>query len=788
MDLNTVFFTAFLLYFVIYAVIAQGGRYNDVECNLLPTQNDISSQFRLKASEKGVRLVYLNLKIGNVSHHPLELHDEYLADRWVWANNITEPMLTLSDDYDILSLGLLNYQVRSIDVYLEDQPSGCLASLNSTRQNLAVGRMLLENVTTERSADQLSRKSEVHVVCVAVIEDNVGYRGIVYRCCYIKTLRADQPYGPSMIQCDLTVEKSSHWMDMFSVILNVMSLFMTLYLPALPLALPDCIFSLQYECDKEDGAEAETIDSGEAESAIRRRNGYEKISGSREEEGVQGELSRGKVEETEASEIPVDDSSPVTCSALLQAYIQKLPDSRLSFNIKLAVMLYCILPCVFYVEIGLWLTFKKKYIYESFKKQVQLSRQTTSLITFYLGYFPYFYVLPALAGLALLIFLRPKDLLFRHEMGWLCRRYFPLRIIPFPTPTVYFPRKSPDSIGNEILWHLRRVQQLPAFFWTTSTQLHMRLWEKLLSFSTCLLSMVNHHESRLKGALCVLCVLFFTLPAILIGLFGECLILLILIVIVCLLLILFSPCAILLLLFMIGVQMKLNPRRYGVNRNDRSRKLLVLTISFVSSASIVFVPLFHLLMNSTSFVTYMLGFILIGLYLNADIVRPYVAFFLVVITNIYLCYANLQNRYREFKGLLLKYHQKHNINNGDQDTIPTSLFWFVSDRVLPIATETCQMLCNMTLILIFLSLFLCAVLFFKETYSISSVTSTVSVFVSGVIPGLFFKGITKGEVFSGWEKIKMKREIKIAVEEFDPEKPGANSASGSMESLEVLIQ
>jgi len=176
-----------------------------------------------------------------------------------------------------------------------------------------------------------------------------------------------------------------------------------------------------------------------------------------------------------------------------------------------------------------------------------------------------------------------------------------------------------------------------------------------------------------------------------------------------------------------------------------------------------------------------------GLYLNADIVTPYVAFFLVLITNIYLCYANLQNRYREFKGLILKYHQKkHNINNGDQDTIPTSLFWFVSDRVLPIATETCRMLCNMTLILIFLSLFLSAVLFFKETYSISSVISTVSVFVSGVIPGLLFKGMTNGKVFIGWEKIKMKSEIKIAVEEFDAEKPGANSASGSMESSEIL--
>lgn len=182
MDLNAVFFTALLLHFVICAVIAQGGYYNEVECRLLPIKNDISSEFRLKASEKGVRLVYLNLKIGNDSYHPLELQDEFLPDRWVWANNITEPMLSLPDDYDILSLGLLSYQVRSMDLHLEDQPSGCSANLNSTQQNIAVGRMLLENVTSESSADQQLRKNEV--VCVSMIQGRVVHR----RCCAIKTL------------------------------------------------------------------------------------------------------------------------------------------------------------------------------------------------------------------------------------------------------------------------------------------------------------------------------------------------------------------------------------------------------------------------------------------------------------------------------------------------------------------------------------------------------------------------------------------------------------------------
>jgi len=181
-----------------------------------------------------------------------------------------------------------------------------------------------------------------------------------------------------------------------------------------------------------------------------------------------------------------------------------------------------------------------------------------------------------------------------------------------------------------------------------------------------------------------------------------------------------------------------------------------------------------------------LQFITTGLYLNADVVTPYVAFFLAVTTNIYLCYANLQNRYREFKGLILKYWQKkRNITNGDQDTIPASLFWFVSHRVLPIATETCRMFCNMALIVFFLSLFLSAVLFFKNTYSISAGLSTVSVLVSGVISGLFFKGVTKAKVFIGWEKIKLKREIERAVEEFDQQRDGLRSDSAGMESSET---
>ena len=107
-------------------------------------------------------MIYLNLKIGNNSYNPLELQDEFLPDRWVWARSNNEPMLSLPFDFDILSLGLLNYQVGSMTVPLRDEPSGCLAGLNSTCQNLVVGGALLSNVT--------NKSGNKGVVCVTMID------------------------------------------------------------------------------------------------------------------------------------------------------------------------------------------------------------------------------------------------------------------------------------------------------------------------------------------------------------------------------------------------------------------------------------------------------------------------------------------------------------------------------------------------------------------------------------------------------------------------------------------
>ena len=156
---------------------------SETRCKLLPTGGGFAPEFRLKSSQKGVRMVYLDLKFGNDSYHPLK--DDFL--RWVSAGKISEPMLSLSFDCDILSLGLLTYQVRQMDLQLEDQPNGCLATLNSSCQNIVIGRMLLNETEHSSGSDEVSHDTDV--VCVAVIEENGDFYpgffdgNVVYHCC-----------------------------------------------------------------------------------------------------------------------------------------------------------------------------------------------------------------------------------------------------------------------------------------------------------------------------------------------------------------------------------------------------------------------------------------------------------------------------------------------------------------------------------------------------------------------------------------------------------------------------
>ena len=781
MALKSVF--AFSVFFLFSYCEAKPENCSETRCKLLPVGEGFASEFRSKAFEKGVRLVYLNLIIGNDSYDPLELQDEFLPHRWVWASKISEHMLTLPDDYDILSLSLLNYQVRSMDVQLEDQPSGCLANLNSTCQNIAVGRMLLENVTMD-SSDVPSHKTKV--VCVAVIKTD-GYGGHEldgYHCCGSHK----GPNGPSIL-CNLTVANSK-WVGLVNGIVITITLFMTIFIPALPLALPDWFFSLQNECDKENGFEQQnstgmTGQQNNSETADKLKNTDQQNTGQTEKRRLLGtpNNAEGFADNNEQDEpnhsqngcnqrqeelskmIPVDDPSPVTFSNLFLGFVETLPDLGLSFNIKLAIMWLCVYPCVFYVQFGLYRTLKKTYINEIIKKHLSVwavFNRLFLIVTFderELGPLNIFLVVSFIfSGLIPVLFSRPEDFILDKEIiCCMCREYSEKE-----ENKLVFPSLDRRSVGDEIRCHLKILHHYLCDFFLLSKEL------AVCDCSDCFpcTCRTTRQASRLMHAIWVLLRLvsipFILLLRVLWGAFAFIIFLglSLAVILSC------SPYATLLMIFFLKVG------RLGDYLENFPLCVMILGcalfaifwVFYVIALSFAnFVTLFNLcncIINTVVYLT-------MGVVLNLRIVTPFVAFFLVVTTNIYLCYANMQNKYKEVKKMILKWRKEKQINNSDPEgTIRIQLFWFVCDRVLPIRSEICRMFRNMVLILTFLFLAVYSIAVFGNEYNVSVVFSTIYVFFSGAIAALVFKGLTKGYKFIGWTKIKIEREVEKAVTEY----------------------
>ena len=264
---------------------------------------------------------------------------------------------------------------------------------------MAVGRALLDNVT-RGSSIKLSRKTGV--VCVIMIEKEIrsDYRSIKYHCC---------GFNVSRIYCDFPVV-NSNWFNAIDFFLIVLSSMVLLYSPALLLLLPNCVFNLKSECASENtDTENQQTNSEQADSTawpttdgnhqipenqneeVDRDNGEElpKDDGNQQTpENQNEEVDRDNGEELptddgnqqtpenqneevdrdNGEELPVDDASPVTCSMLLLRCAQQLPGLKMSFNLKLAVFLLCIYPFPIYLELGLYLSLKPKYIHERLTK------------------------------------------------------------------------------------------------------------------------------------------------------------------------------------------------------------------------------------------------------------------------------------------------------------------------------------------------------------------------------------------------------------------------------------
>ena len=757
---------------------------SEAQCKVLPVRKGTASEFRVKASEKGVRIVYLDLKFRNDSYRPLESENEFLPNRWVWASLISEPMLSLSYDYDILSLGLLKYQTRSMEMLLEDQPSGCLANFNSSCQNKVVGRALL-NMTQLNSGELPDR----NVVCVAMIEDYVkdflwsSFDGNVkFRCCEISKEETEES---AYIQCELEVQVSG-WFKAFNGTLNLLTVLMMLYCPAFLLFLPDSIFNLQEECKKEERRENEQQSE---DSHHRQSNQQRSRCGSTAEtsanvnaennsnplsvtlftlthsQQANSQIGEDKSNKHVQSLLYLDEPNPITFSYFLRTYTRERTE-LFSFHFKLAFLLYGVISIFAYLKLVLNYIVKSNFMEEVHKKpKASLVGLLFSYVFNFQSLSGTFFVLPPLIWI---LFSSPTDFLITVTED------IKRKVICFVC------RENTGSAKDDMLRHLGKLAVNSYKLASCLITLHQKaLSGSIKLFTHWALKKMGPPWKRAKTPFIALWVLFWDVVlVIVVGVILEGVCLCILLLGLVLLIYWYSPWFSLMLVCLRKLRQML--KKWSLEVFNKYRHCL--TPMFIGVQ--IFLVGFQLLLMamltdgclvgglSCRCITRMFGLVTLGLVLNASVVGPFLALSIVALTNIYLCYYNLQMYYRDVKEMISEKWQTLD-GKREHGAIPEDLFWRICSEVSnsknavpPVRGEVNRMLGKMAIILIFLFLVFCSVFLVTDTSSMSAVPSTIAVFLSGAIPSLFFKGLTDENRFTGETKARMIREIEEAVTEY----------------------
>ena len=666
-----------VLLFFLSSCQAKPENCSEAKCQVLPVGEGTASELRVKASEKGVRIVYLDLKFRNDSYRPLESENEFLPNRWVWASLISEPMLSLSYDYDILSLGLLKYQTRSMDVLLEDQPSGCLANLNSSCQNKVVGRALL-NMTQLNSGEPPDR----NVVCVAIIENYVKdflwsfFDGNVkFRCCEMSKQETEES---AYIQCELEVQVSG-WFKAFNGTLNLLTVLMMLYCPAFLLFLPDSIFNLQEECKKEERRENEqqSEDSHHRQSN-QQRSRYRStaeasVNDNAENNGsfplvtpsipTQSQQANSQIGEDTSNKhaqslLYLDEPNPITFSYFLRTYTKECTE-LFSFHFKLAFLWYCVIPIFVYLRLGLIYIEERKFMEELDKKPKAFLLGRWLLYRFE---FQKFSVLIALAPLILILISRPTDFLTTVIED--------IRLLVSP-----IRGKNRVSVGEEMLRYMEILAVNSYKLASCLITLHQKALAGSIKFFThWAIEKMGPPRKRAKTPFIALWVLFWNVAlVIVVGVIfgGICLCLLLsgLVMFICR----YSPLSCLLVFCSIKFREILKQIWYYHTQVFKLIVVASFAFFFYVLASIISAVGSLIGGLSCRYISLMCGLVTLGLVLNVSIVGPFLALLIVALTNIYLCYYNLQMRYQDVKKMISEKCQTYD-GKSEHGAIPEDLF------------------------------------------------------------------------------------------------------------------
>ena len=237
---------------------------------------------------------------------------------------------------------------------------------------------------------------------------------------------------------------------------------MLLYCPAFLHFLPDSIFNLQQECEKEERRviEEQSEDSHHRQGSLQRsRYGstdeasanvnaenndsvlFVTLAIPTQSQQANSQIGAYTSNKHMQSLLYVDEPNPITFSNFLRTYTKERTELFL-FHSKLAFLRYCVIPSFAYLRLGL------NYIVESkFRKEMH-KKPKASLVG---PLFSYVFdvqglvrTLMALASLILILFSSPKDFLItvredvRQVICLICK-------------------ESTVSVGEDMLRHLRKL-------------------------------------------------------------------------------------------------------------------------------------------------------------------------------------------------------------------------------------------------------------------------------------------------------------------------------------------
>lgn len=642
------------------------------QCLLFTNEKVLSTEFqRLLAEEEeeGTRLVYFKLpKLDDDTSYNPSHSDRILPWRWTWARNNKEPLLSLSYDYDVLSLSLLTNQVKDLTLKFTSTQLECLKALNSSCQDLQIARALLD-ITTSNKPTEIG----TNVVCFRVLRElwfGIGSH-FKYQCCKEELL--DNGNGTS-INCHVPINESN-WLAVFNAILAILVGVTVMYWPWIVYWVPESLYS------------------------------YEKTKKNQVENGTSC-LASDNAMSRQSSDIPLDDFSPITFRRFLRK-LQKLlyPEDILDLRVKFFFLWFGLVPIFFYIKLILYFIIKTDSFDETSQKLL------FQIFDFYL-----------------FVFKLERPLVYV---------FFIIPFFVIPCGVIFFASEEANcrNLNSLIQANFRSANYIKKRLKTAK--------DGYFKFNKNCLSSLSKRSVFGENYKCIACLYSVAYIIFIVPLFTVASIVAFLVTLIL--------CVAFLCPYFVFFLKLLTSR--DLTEFPVYHRIFL----FYSSLSATILVIF-----SCQFAVRMLGFVIMGIILNAEFVIPYITFAGVISHNIYLCIRHTQEKYKEIKDIIAE-----NWQDGKQDRIPAKLFWSVVKPdekenvcVVPkFSTEMFRLICRILAIVIFLSVALTAILLFQITYGASALVPTISVFISGKVSELFFTGITTGSSFVGLEKNHLEKEI-----------------------------